>query len=50
LQLRCCATRRCCATTDAKGVILTTCKDSAEGLVSIKDSIEGLISGTNIIF
>ena len=50
LRRRCHATRRCCTTTDAKGVILTTCKDSAEGLVSIKDSIEGLISGTNIIF
>ena len=48
---RCRATRRCCATTDAEGVILTrTCKESAEGLVSIKDSVEGLVSGTNIIF
>ena len=50
-QRRCRATCRCCATTDAEGVILTrTCKESAEGLVSIKDSVEGLVSGTNIIF
>ena len=27
LQRRCRATRRCCATTDVEGVILTTCKD-----------------------
>ena len=50
LRRRCRATRRCCATTNAEGVILTTCKDSTEGLVSIKDSVEGLVSGTNIIF
>jgi hypothetical protein len=48
---RCRATRRCCATTDTEGVILTrTCKESTEGLVSIKESVDGLVSGTNIIF